>query len=388
MKRRLGPQRTPMDTQSSPGNITQAIEHVHCCSICDKQFGKGSPTSSCLFEFVLTRKTLLETSHARHEQYCRRRAAIGRQPRAKACQLCSRVKSKCDSNWPCSRCVSKQAVCSYNKRRAASASGASHDTTMVTGPNSSGGFDQQPLTEAIVPWPSTGNPSWMAADAMFDTPRPSVGDSCYTACALSGDQHATLFATLQPTIGGSDLDFIPSNDIFQPPAHESTPSLSQLPLHFSATLSSDKPANIPSLITCSPVDAHSGSLQNPHAITNECRRLIMSVLRTYPLMVTRPDALPPFVHPLGCGLHFDGRDEPYRSSTDFAPLEPLAACIGIAHMFAARTVNSDGFLWRTIGGEQRRILDEVSLVEFQGRRDYTDTGLYGLRCTSFLQEKR
>lgn len=101
-------------------------------------------------------------------------------------------------------------------------------------------------------------------------------------------------------------------------------------------------------------------------ISNGCRRFIVSILRAYPRMMTRPDNLPPFVHPIGCGLHFD-QEESGRVDFDtsdaaaFVPLKPLAACHGIALMFVSRNANSDGFIWRTIESEHRQIMKEVSI---------------------------
>ncbi|TPX07088.1 uncharacterized protein E0L32_010983 [Thyridium curvatum] len=97
---------------------------------------------------------------------------------------------------------------------------------------------------------------------------------------------------------------------------------------------------------------------------DECRRLVISVIGSYPYMMTQPDNLPPFVHPIACGLHFDGRESipmlTDGSAKPFNPLKPRAACIGIAHAFASRTANTEEFLWRTIASEERHIQETVS----------------------------
>ncbi|TPX06710.1 uncharacterized protein E0L32_002206 [Thyridium curvatum] len=86
-----------------------------------------------------------------------------------------------------------------------------------------------------------------------------------------------------------------------------------------------------------------------------CLRLITTFITSYPRMMTTVDTLPPFVHPLGCGLHFDGRQEgDIIESMAFAPLEPLAASIGIAQVFSSRTENTDPFLWRSMESEHHR----------------------------------
>ncbi|KAK3371018.1 hypothetical protein B0T24DRAFT_304599 [Lasiosphaeria ovina] len=122
-----------------------------------------------------------------------------------------------------------------------------------------------------------------------------------------------------------------------------------------------------------PADTHQPT---PRTMSNGCRQLIVSILRTFPRMMVRaPTGLPPFVHPLGCGLHFaqgpdaGGLDDGWAAvqqfeaapnGAGFIPLRPLAACIGVAHIFVARTANSDEFLWQTIEAEHRRIRAEFT----------------------------
>jgi hypothetical protein len=103
-------------------------------------------------------------------------------------------------------------------------------------------------------------------------------------------------------------------------------------------------------------------------LSNGYREFIISVLRTYPRMMMRAETLPPFVHPIGCGLHFS-KDEGWQldvgPSAVFTTLKPLAACMSIAHIFSSRTANTETFLWRTVESEQRWIRHEVrSSVKF------------------------
>lgn len=98
-----------------------------------------------------------------------------------------------------------------------------------------------------------------------------------------------------------------------------------------------------------------------HGISKGCRRFILSIIRTYPGMMATADYLPPYVHRVGCGLHFDDNDELLHSAETaaFAPLKPLAACYGIAQVFASRGRNTSDFLWRTIENEHLLIRSEV-----------------------------
>ncbi|KAM0332484.1 hypothetical protein ACHAQA_002765 [Verticillium albo-atrum] len=89
-----------------------------------------------------------------------------------------------------------------------------------------------------------------------------------------------------------------------------------------------------------------------------CRRFITATLRTFPRLMAQPASWPPFVHPLACGLHRDGRDTQPRPAV-LEPLRPLAACRVIAQGFVARTEASSEFLWRSIEAEERWIKNEM-----------------------------
>lgn len=95
-------------------------------------------------------------------------------------------------------------------------------------------------------------------------------------------------------------------------------------------------------------------------ISGGCRRFILTVIRTYRRMTTQLGNWPPFVHPIGCGLHFNHRD----SSISPAPLKPLAACQSIARIFVSRTPNRTDFIWRTIENERREILNKLGCLSW------------------------
>lgn len=102
------------------------------------------------------------------------------------------------------------------------------------------------------------------------------------------------------------------------------------------------------------------SLWSQRYVSASCRQFIISVTRAFPRMMMRPQTLPPFVHPVGCGLEFSGDQETWQADPPtFAPLKPLAACVNIAHAFVTRVPNSDQFLWHTIDAEHQRIRNEV-----------------------------
>lgn len=120
------------------------------------------------------------------------------------------------------------------------------------------------------------------------------------------------------------------------------------------------------------------------SLTPSCRQLIMSILRTYPKTMAKRGALPPFVHSIGCALHYSDRDGQQNIISQMRPLQkdaappsvvsssnsdgslllkPLEACQGVAHMYTG-TSNISGpkdYVWRAIDGEEKQIIRDVSL---------------------------
>ncbi|SPN96538.1 uncharacterized protein DNG_00063 [Cephalotrichum gorgonifer] len=199
-------------------------------------------------------------------------------------------------------------------------------------------------------------------------------DTLPSAAFIGGQPDAALATLSDSVIGNLDPCLVTTagpNDFLQP---ASGPPASELgewqSLGGSAThlYGADTPnaADVDGLSlvpvpsrTISTLDQSSG-----RRLSTGCRRFILSILRTYPRMMARPDNLPPFIHPRGCGLHFDSRDARGADSrasepVAFAPLKPLAACHGIARIFASRGPNTSEFLWRTIESEHRLIVDEM-----------------------------
>jgi hypothetical protein len=74
-------------------------------------------------------------------------------------------------------------------------------------------------------------------------------------------------------------------------------------------------------------------------------RVIMQMLYAYPQMMLRRQNFPPFVNP-----HWHEKRLP----------DTLATCMSIAQLFAARTPETESFLWRTISAEEERFRDQVS----------------------------
>jgi hypothetical protein len=80
--------------------------------------------------------------------------------------------------------------------------------------------------------------------------------------------------------------------------------------------------------------------------------MLIDMIRAYPLMMTRRETFPPFVHP-HCYL--------YEGCNTFPQV--LTNCMGIAQLFVSRTNDTRPFLWTTIMVEVREILNKVPILE-------------------------
>ena len=315
---------------------------------------------------------LTEISRTRHVQYCRRRAERSQSSRPRACLHCRSTKSKCDFSRPCSRCARKGVECSYGTYRDVKASGAvarsasSQQTSSGVGtaglmtdisPRIFGDDSITPslITHAqdagfILPFDSQGA---VAVDSTSDNTRPLICNDMFTTVSLHRDAELpSLPPTPNPAIDGINA-FLLFEEGSTHNLIPSTPLASRDP--DDATTDDQSLVPVPDRTIGAPPKLSS------RRISRGCRRFILSTIRTYPGMMVTPDNLPPYVHRVGCGLHFDEKDElPHSTETGaFAPLKPLAACYGIAQIFASRGPNTSDFLWRTIENEHLLIRNEV-----------------------------
>lgn len=340
--------------------------------------GTSSPPIDSRPASFLT-SNLIETSRTRHLQYCRRRGERNQSSRPRACHSCRRTKSKCDFARPCSRCAGKGLECSYGTYRSATTSGPV--TFNATIPRSSSGVGTPGLITGISPRifnDASIHPSLMtqeddagfilpldsyganAVDSSRDNTRPALGDNMLSTATLPSDEEISSLPLLSsPTLDGINAFLF---------AEEGPPHalISSTPL--AARDPHDAPTDVLSLV---PVpDRTIGVPPRPcsRRISKGCRRFILSIIRTYPSMMAASGNLPPYVHPVGCGLHFDGQDPELRSAETavFAPLKPLAACYGIAQVFASRVPNTSEFLWRAVEKEHSLIRDEVGCLAAGG----------------------
>ncbi|CAI6331973.1 unnamed protein product [Periconia digitata] len=335
------------------------MDDIYTCSVCAK----------ICFE---------EISHARHEKYCRRRAT--KPPRPKACGPCRKTKSKCNFGWPCSRCANRQIVCSYEK------GGFTIDADIPLLMGDAGTSDKaldnpdDSRSKAIIPFTMSQLDLITRLDMeVFQGSQANLGETInvgptsfiyiegwYRSTLVSGDSFATLFsksisaivqAQNQSSIASFTFDNKTINDLSAPLDLINFSAYNELPLLSNKDSASSRPLETTALH--STLTPNLSTPLSEQYLTRACRQHIMSTLRAYPRMMTRSNNLPPFIHRVGCGLHYSEQTALDGNNHSFAPLSPLAACADIARIFCSGNPTSNEFLWRSIDNEQRRIADEL-----------------------------
>lgn len=76
--------------------------------------------------------------------------------------------------------------------------------------------------------------------------------------------------------------------------------------------------------------------------------LILRTLKSYPLMMLRPDNLPPFIHP--SLVSFD---------EEATSMEPLNNCMSLLHMISSGVPGSRKLFWKNVRLECERLTEEV-----------------------------
>ena len=85
--------------------------------------------------------------------------------------------------------------------------------------------------------------------------------------------------------------------------------------------------------------------------TQRTANLILHTLKSYPLMMVRRNALPPFIHP-----HFAASAHGIENNDD---MEPLNNCISLMHMIGSGVRGSRKLFWRNVRMECERLCQEV-----------------------------
>jgi hypothetical protein len=181
---------------------------------------------------------------------------------------------------------------------------------------------------------------------------------------------------LESAILDDDDDFITmlanpesakSNAIVPSSTRLSSPSLKEMDcfmsllqpnndLDFLVDFSPDKPSDFvlpvqPPMSPALTTVAHFSRNQIMTPVQQIFTTMLIDMIRAYPLMMTRRETFPPFVHPC-CYLN---------DSQDTLP-QVLTNCMGLAQLFVARTDDTRPFVWATIMAEVRDIVDKVLLL--------------------------
>ena len=91
-------------------------------------------------------------------------------------------------------------------------------------------------------------------------------------------------------------------------------------------------------------------IQRPKMKTDGQRiaSLILHTLKSYPLMILRHNALPPFIHPILVSSNVGNND-----------MEPLTNCMSLVHMISSGIQGSRKLFWKNVRLECERFCDEV-----------------------------
>ncbi|KAH6951568.1 hypothetical protein DER45DRAFT_635677, partial [Fusarium avenaceum] len=205
------------------------------------------------------------------------------------------AKAKCSFGQPCARCEKKGVRCVYGR--------TAHQGTVA-----SRGQVQEP-------------------DAWLNYELQTI--SSLTPSGSSG---------LSLEIDGFTTDLDPMWDTITTDISENTSATDILFFEFNKdTQIQVQPQTLSSKGSLARVSNRLSSLQ--HA-----SRVIMQMLYAYPQMVLRRQTFPPFIHP-----HWHEKRLP----------DTLATCMSIAQLFAARTPETEPFLWRTISAEEERFREQL-----------------------------
>lgn len=285
-----------------------------------------------------------ESTLKRHGYYCRSRRA-GSTTRTRSCISCARGKARCDNRRPeCSRCITKAIECHYPA-----------NTLKVTRPKVQHSDDtpteQRKLAPSLVAdslsvqnRPEASNYGDLILDGAFVISDPDFAN-------LGGeyrnwdDPHIdfTNFLNLQtndktvqcPSSGSSSLD------------RHLTPSSKQK-VHVQQVISSPN-LLIPAIPTCTTRSL----IQRPRMRTGAQRiaNLMFHTLKSYPLMMLRHDALPPFIHPRFISSEGENNH-----------IEPLTNCISLVHMISSTAKGSRKLFWKNVQLECERLYEDVRWV--------------------------
>lgn len=313
---------------------------MYACTLCSKPFKQRKLILLTGLKLILlsvlrsdTANIFLVSSRNRHLEYCRQ--ATDR-PRARtlSCRACSAAKTKCTSSHPsCTRCLRRGIECIYEQRPG---------RRQLPKQN---GADETPLMDTRTP---TDSVSTNLDDGNTVSLMANI-DQLADNMIWDGQSNSTDFLLMDPSLAVSKT------------TQASAPMVANTP-DFTLGLQSwgmDTPELLAALSAPPKVSplADAGFLTRlpiDDPIAQRHATHLIQILRAFPQMMVRRAAFPPFIHP-----NWHRGDGPEVRKT--LP-EPIGNCMSIAQMFASRTPDTRAFVWNAIRTEQRRLMDQVSLL--------------------------
>jgi hypothetical protein len=286
----------------------------------------------------------LESALKRHGYYCRSRRA-GNTTRSRACISCAGGKARCDNRRPeCSRCITKGIECHYlAKTPKGSPPRIQHSDDAPT--------EQRKRAPSLkVASPSIENRQEASNDSEIIIPNNGV---------IVSDPEFTDIGGECLDWNGPDIDF---SDLLNPQANDETvpyPSSRSSSLVRHSKPSVDQtvqvvlqqaPSSPKVSIPTAPTSTFRSFVQRPKMKTGTPRiaNLILHTLKSYPLMMMRHNALPPFLHP-----------RVISSVVENDEMEPLTNCLSLVRMISSGFHGSRKLFWKNVQMECERLCEEV-----------------------------
>ncbi|KAK9312625.1 hypothetical protein V1522DRAFT_234122 [Lipomyces starkeyi] len=231
-------------------------------------------------------------------------------PRKKACKQCTEAKARCDLEKPhCFRCKGRGLPCLYTSP-STTITGTALTNDLGRRDANGGRFDLSFICQ-----PANG----------VDMPSPATSSS---RNVVSLEQSSTVTAT------DNQEDIAPSTD--HGPALETRLDFSAVDLRSTTDSSKIRDRWMESFV---PSFSQRPKILQPYTV-----QFLSCVLRTYPKCMTRPNGLPPIIHPL--------------QVVDQEMPQPLANCYSLVRMWYGRATGSEEIVTVTVKQEMERLLYE------------------------------
>ena len=177
-----------------------------------------------------------------------------------------------------------------------------------------------------------------------------------TAFAISDPDFANLAGEyFDPDVDFADLLYPQKNDdgVQYPSLESSTPACYSMPSNCPKIQVQQAICSPHVPIQAMPTYTLRLFIQRPNLKTGAQRiaNLILHTLKSYPLMMLRDNALPPFIHPHLVSSGVENND-----------MEPLTDCINLVHMLSNRIHGTRKLFWKNVRMECERLRADVRWV--------------------------